>query len=90
MLSYSLRTNAAPRLDSEIPFDRRVSVVILAVEHLDVLATGRPHDSDGLYRTEQSGSQPRPVCGNGLHGGNALQFLLTPMCMIGNDKCDAS
>jgi AraC family transcriptional regulator len=27
MLSYSLRTNSAPRLDSKIPFDRRVSVV---------------------------------------------------------------
>src|SRR6266481_2519285 len=27
MLSYSLRTNSAPRLDSKVPFDRRVSVV---------------------------------------------------------------
>jgi hypothetical protein len=57
---------------------------------LIAIATAIFVTSDGLYRTEQSGSQPRPVCGNGQHGGNALQFLLTPMCMMGNDKCDAS
>jgi hypothetical protein len=51
---------------------------------------GVPTIPMGSTELSNPGLSPAPVCGNGQHGGNALQFLLTPMCMMGNDKCDAS
>ena len=61
---------------------------ILAVEHFDAgeFAAGRPHDSDGLNRTEQSGSQPGPVSGNAV---NVFQCLLMRKRLLESIQCDA-
>jgi len=61
--------------------------LVLAVEHFDAgeLATGRPDDSDGFNRTEQSGSQPGPVSGNGQHGAiSVFGCLLIRTRMVGS------
>jgi hypothetical protein len=60
---------------------------VLAVEHFDAcdLAAGRPDDSDGLDRTEQFGSQPGAVSGNGQHGAvNVLRCLLMRKYLLGS------
>jgi len=48
---------------------------VLAVERFDACDLETGH-SDGLDRTEQSGSQPGPVSGNGQHIVNVFRCLL--------------
>src|SRR5262249_55050860 len=66
--------------------------LVLAVEHFDAceLATGRPDDSHGFNRTEQSGPQPGALSGNGQHGAvNVFRCLLMRKRLQESMQCDA-